>query len=235
MEPNTEQPVEDNAEQPMETQVEINPARKNRTPLYIALGVCAVILLAAAAFLAGRMMNQQANSPTGPQMILGAGGPDGSGFAVGESAGMVSMEIRMIPAPELPQTQPEVNGLFTRRDDNSIYIGTFNEGMGIIASSGSSSLDDGSPSFETSGPAPSGPEVEVVVTADTKIYYDTTQIDPSNPPQGDIQQEVEEGSLDDLGSDSMVTVWGTRTGDRVVADVIFYTQPMIVMMPAVVP
>jgi hypothetical protein len=148
---------------------------------------------------------------------------------------MVSMEINVIPAPELPKTQPEVNGLFTKRDDNSIYLGTFSEEMGIIASTGSSSLDDGSPSSQTSGPALTGPEVEVVITADTKIYYDATQLDPSNPPQGDIQQVVDEGSLDDLGSDSMVTVWGVRTGDRVVADVIFYTQPMVFMMPATVP
>jgi hypothetical protein len=75
----------------------------------------------------------------------------------------------------------------------------------------------------------------VVITADTKIYYDATQLDPSSPPQGDIQQVVDEGSLDDLGSDSMVTVWGVRTGDRVVADVIFYTQPMVIMMPAAAP
>ena len=234
METNSEKPEQVNYEPATDPLVEIRPERKNRTPLYIALSIVAVILLASTAFLAGRLMSQQANAPAGPQMIISSGGPGGLGVAAGEG-GMVSMGIRIIPATEIPKIQPEVAGLFIRRDDNSIFVGTFNEGMGIVVSSSSSSLDDNSPSFSTSGPAHTGPEVEVVVTADTNIYYDATQFDPSSPSQGEMQQVVEEGNLDDLGSDSIVTVWGTRTGDRVVADVLLYTQPMIITMPATVP
>jgi hypothetical protein len=225
METNTEPTLQDHPEGSQETTLETASVKKNRTPLYIAIGVALVVLLAGAAFLAGRLMNQQANAPSGPQMII-SGGPGG----VGEASGMVSMEIKVIPAPELPQTQPEVNGLFVRRDDNSIYIGTFNGEMGIVASSSSSSGDG--PSTSSSGPAFNGPEVEVVITADTKIYHETTELDPMSQPEGEIQQTVAEGSLDELGSDSLIMVWGTRTGDRVVADVILYTQPMIITMPA---
>jgi hypothetical protein len=69
--------------------------------------------------------------------------------------------------------------------------------------------------------------VEVVVTKETRLYRDATEFDPENPSAA-LQQKVEEGNLDDFNSMSMITVWGKKTGDRIVADVIFYSQPMMV-------
>jgi hypothetical protein len=40
-----------------------------------------------------------------------------------------------------------------------------------------------------------------------------------------IQQVVQPGTLDDLGQDSMITVWGQKTGNRIIADVLVYTLP----------
>jgi hypothetical protein len=222
--------MDTDSEPKMETPQEIIPERINRAPLYIALGVVVVILLTMAAFFAGRLMNQQADNPTGPQLIVG---PGGAGSA---SAGIVSSRINVLPAPELPKTQPEINGVFTRRDDNSIYLGTSSGGgMGIISSSAGTSSDTG-PSTNISGPAYDGPVVEVVTTADTKIYKETTQLEPPSSSKDEtdqtLQQTVEPGSLDELNTDGMVTVWGTRTGDRIVADVILYSQPLMIMAPA---
>ncbi len=72
-----------------------------------------------------------------------------------------------------------------------------------------------------------GPTLEVVVTSQTKIYKDVTmnQFD-GPPPEGQkIQQTLEEGSLDEIGQNSMITVWGKKTGDRFIAEILVYSPP----------
>jgi hypothetical protein len=66
--------------------------------------------------------------------------------------------------------------------------------------------------------------VEVVVSANTKIYRDTTKLDPDHPDT-EVQQTVELGTIDDITPQSSITVWGKKAGDRVVASVIIYTSP----------
>ncbi|MFZ6029276.1 MAG: hypothetical protein ACOYYS_16310 [Chloroflexota bacterium] len=191
---------------------------QSRTPIYMGLGLVLLVVLAAAAFFAGRLINQKAVTPDGLPML-------GSGPGNGQ---MVGLAVSVKPAPELPQTPPELNGLFTKRDDKSIFIGTMtgNMGMGVTVSEGSS---DGGPEIRK-GPSYDGPVVEVVITSETKLYVETTQLDPSQASQ-EVQQTVGPGNLDDLGSDSMVTVWGRRTGDRVIADVVLYSSPMMITLP----
>jgi hypothetical protein len=68
--------------------------------------------------------------------------------------------------------------------------------------------------------------VEIVVTGETMIYKDVTQF-PA-PVKGEIhnvQQAAAEGTLDDLNADTFVSVWGRRSGDRISADVLFYSNP----------
>ncbi|MGZ9222625.1 MAG: hypothetical protein ACXW4Q_10995, partial [Anaerolineales bacterium] len=67
---------------------------------------------------------------------------------------------------------------------------------------------------------------EVVITAETLIYHDTT-LPPARRPSGDdprvLQQTVDEGTLDDLAiSQSLVMVWGRKSGDRIIAEVMVY-------------
>jgi hypothetical protein len=69
--------------------------------------------------------------------------------------------------------------------------------------------------------------VEAVVTHDTQIYQDITDMDiaKSDVQNGgvmNVQQKVKPGSLDDIGANSQVTVWGDRQGDRYIAKVIVY-------------
>jgi hypothetical protein len=202
------------------------PTPKSKAPLYIGLGLALVIALVGAAFLAGRLLNQPATSAA-PQGLIGPGGAAGGsgGMAIGgeggpgANAGPISVEVQVTPAPELPKLQPDVTGVFVSREDNRLLIGT-----------GKTTMTVGGP-----GEAPQssydGPQVEVVVTQETKIYRETSQ--PPDPSQqsADIQQTVAPGSVDELTNNTSVIVWGRRTGDRVIAEVLVYSQPMIIRGP----
>lgn len=200
--------------------VEDTPAYepKPRRKVWIVAGVALVVMLGAAAFLAGKLMagpegaRQGFGSGKGP--ILSMRGPGGA-----EKVTQLNLE----PATELPQTQPEVHGVLKERKDNSLFIGTGNVSVQVSAKPG------GSPSSKVSN---DGPTVEVVITQDTKIYQDVTHIEPDQA-EGVIQQKVELASLEAVGSQSVLAVWGRKVGDRVIADVIMFSQPyMIKAAPA---
>ena len=151
-----------------------------------------ITVVGAAAFVAGRLLNRGVNP-------LGLFGPVGDGISI-------------LPAEELPKTPPEVEGLFVERQDNTIII------------------EGDQPAVDSVSGSPvgigGGPKLEVVVTADTLVYHDTTR-PPARRPSGSdprvIQQTVEEGTLDELiASQSLVMVWGRKSGDRIVAEVMVY-------------
>jgi hypothetical protein len=201
----------------MEPKVE---KKTNKKKMFTIVGVVAgVIVLVAAAFIGGRFLNQrgvQTNS------VLPAGG---SGVAI-------TGPLEFSPASELPTTQPELTGTLAERKDNTIYIQTFSMdtgggGVQVMSSSSASSV-------ETTGAVPSnsGPKVEVVITNDTKIYKDVTEWDfSSSEGTKKIQQVVEPGDLDDLTKQTMITIWGRKVGDRVIADVIVYSNPISITAP----
>ena len=174
-----------------------------------------VVLVGVAAFIGGRFLN-------------GRVGP--LGMPLGGNGGMVSISVEVTPAPELPTTQPEVIGSFVERKDKTIVIQSvsLNAGKGGMvlqtSSGGEGEAMAGSPMEND------GPKVEVVINNDTMIYLETTQ-PPSAPlTSGEtlvMQQTVEEGSLDDLTSQSFVTVWGRKSGDRIIAEVIFISNPVV--------
>lgn len=188
--------------------------------LYIILAVV-VVVVAAAAFIGGRLLNGQA----GPLGVFPMGG-----------GGNTSFRIDMTPAPELPKTEPEARGSFVERRDNTIVIQTVSMEMGkggVVVSIGSGGEGGGGPITNQDG-GEQGPKVEVVITNETVIYHDATEMpSPSEANESMIvQQTVEEGTLDDLTSDSMVMVWGRKNGDRIIADMILYTQPVVFMKGA---
>ena len=184
------------------------------------MGVLILLIGAAAAFIGGRMLNQKA----GP---LGLS-PFGSG---GE--GMVSFSVEVTPAPELPTTQPEVIGSFVERKDNTIAIQSvpMNAGQGggfVVVSGGEGEAVAGSPLDN------GGPKVEVVINNETKIYIETTQplnVPPTSGETQVLQQTVDEGSLDDLTSQSFVNVWGRKSGDRIIAEVLLISNPIMFKRP----
>ena len=173
--------------------------------LYISLGL-AILLIGIAAFIAGRMIN-------GKVGIVGLGGPNG---------GRVSISLEDItPAPELPGTRADITGLFVERKDNTIVVQAVSFGTGIGGVSGDAPVDENS-----------GIKVEVVVTGETLIYKDVTQLpSPVNGEIHNVQQAAEEGTLDNLNSQTFITVWGRRSGDRLTADVLFYSNPQSIKKP----
>ena len=189
---------------------------KNRKLIFTLGGI--VLLIGGAAFLAGRLLNQQV-SPVGP------GGPLGSNGG--------SFEIQLLPAEELPKTDPEVTGSFVERNDNTIVLASAameTGGGGVVVDSQSGG--EGNQESLTSKEMPSGPQVEVVVTSETVIYRDTTDFNQAHPGEHtSIQETVGEGTLDDLNSESMVRVWGRKSGDRVIAEILYYSRPVVMKSP----
>jgi hypothetical protein len=176
--------------------------------LYIVLGIV-ILLVGTAAFVAGRLLNSRAGFGS-----FVFGGPSG-----GDQV-FISIDD-IIPAPELPTTTPEITGLFVERKDNTVIVQTvsFDAGVGGIA--------------ENSSPdANSGPKVEVVITSQTTVYRETTEFGRPIPGEEfSVQQTVEEDTLDHLNSQTMITVWGRKNGDRVIAEVFLYMNPLMIKKP----
>ena len=110
------------------------------------------------------------------------------------------------PAPEIPTTTPSVTGLLVERKDNVMILQTvsFDPGSGWHIGDSNAPMD-----------ASSGPKVEVVITNATTIYHDDFQFN-----QGSVQQTVEETTLDYLDSQMLITVWGRKNAERVIADIL---------------
>lgn len=188
--------------------------------LYITLAV-AILIVAVSAFIGGRLLNGSVN----PVSL----------FSPGSGGNAMSIQINMTPAPELPITEPDARGVFVERNDNTITLQTFSMdsgGGGVVISEAPSSGGQGGQIVSQS--VEQGPQVEVLITNETVIYRDATEMPPlsnSNEPTV-LQQEVIEGSLDELNANSMIMVWGRKNGDRIIADVILYTQPMVMQKNA---
>lgn len=198
----------------MEIQETPTPAPRKSRLAYVIGGIVVILLLAGAAFVGARLLNRQAlpftakGDGAGPSLSLG--GPGGK---------MVKLDIE--PSKELPQTPADVSGLFDHRQDNSIFVGTGRVTMAF--------KKDPSGKVETSSNH-DGPTVEIIITSQTKVYKDVTmrQFD-GPPPEGQkIQQVLEAGSPDDVGQSSMITVWGKKTGDRFIAEILVYSPPAFI-------
>ncbi len=113
-------------------------------------------------------------------------------------------------AKELPAEAATLQGVVTNRTGNSLSVGQRNGGF--------------APGGNTSG---NTNLVDVIVDSNTTLYHDTTQMNFSReqPPSGPIQQTVEPGKVDAIGTNSRVTVWGTQTGNQLTAKVLVYTDP----------
>jgi hypothetical protein len=198
---------------PDEVPVNLAVPKPRRTKLIVGV-VVLVVVLAGAAFVGGRLLNQQPQA-AGPGGITLSGGP----------AGGQSISLQIERAKELPDAAPDVTGLFAERKDNSIFV-TMGGGKFTVQ------VDkDGTVNTQTDG---NGQKLEVVVTSETTVYKDVTQPPEPNalPSDGKIQQKVAPGSLDEIGSNSSVTAWGERRGDRLIAKVLFYSRPFMFKAPA---
>lgn len=190
--------------------------------ILIVGGIAVLVLLAGAAFVAGRLLNREQQG----QNAGIAGEPMG-----GASDGMV-VSIQVERAEELPDSPPDVVGQFARREDNSIFVNEAGGGVIVRMRSESSSGDAGEgPVVSGSGPDTTGREIEIVVTNETLVYKDVTA--EGNPPasSGTVQQKLEPGSIDEIGTNSLLAAWGEQRGERLIARVLVYSEPVMTTMP----
>ncbi|MBL8079328.1 MAG: hypothetical protein JNM55_15290 [Anaerolineales bacterium] len=190
-------------------------AKKSNRPYFIAAGL--IVLLGVTAFIAMRYFTQQDAFGGGP-MRFGESGPQLSISGGPGGAGGQTFELDITPAEELPKTEPEARGLFVERKDNSIFIGTGDVTVMVSAGGG-----DAEPAIDADY---SGDKVEVVISNDTVIYRDATELDPENPG-ATVQQVVEPSTIDDITPQSSITVWGRKAGDRIIADIIVVHSPFV--------
>jgi hypothetical protein len=171
-----------------------------------------VVLLIAAVFVGSQLLNNQvaAGASALPMVTGQSGGQSGAG-----AQAMQTFDMAMESAEEIPQTEPDVTGLLAGRGDNSLTITTGN----IVMTVGLN--PDGT--LSTSGNA-DGPEVEVVIPHTAQVYVDTTALTSADAAQADgmRKQTVEPGTVDEIGENTIISVWGERRGDRIIADTVLY-------------
>ncbi len=163
-----------------------NQLRKIGLPVVVFL---AVALLALAAFVGVRLVQNG---------DLNLGNP-------------FKTSVRLVVSDQLPSQTPDISGLFLRRQDNQILIGTGN------ITFQTTSQDDGEPVFEKSY---DGPQVELVINHQTTIYCNVPPGPHQIPVNGQIQQRVELVSEDAIGEDQLLWAWGEREGDRFLAQTV---------------
>lgn len=177
--------------------------------LVIAACVLAlVLLLAGGAFMAGRLL--------GPGSETGA--EDGPTIKIGTGKGPL-VEAQWVPAEECPAADPDVAGVYARRQDNSIFIDETQDGFRLAQD------DTGSVSVINA----TGQIHEVVVTGETGVYVDTTNenIDEALS-DGKLYQKLSAGSIEEIADLSYVRAWGEKRGDRLIASVLVYMRPPVV-------
>lgn len=176
--------------------------------MWIAGAVVSLALLAGGAFMAGRLLGagRMASTGAGPVVQVSTGN------------GQV-VEAEWVRAEELPDESPEIVGAYERMQDNSIFVNE-TEGGFVIARG-----DDGS--FDVSNTT--GKISEVVVTSETAVYVDVTfNVMEEALSDGKLYQQVQPGSVEEMGELSFVRAWGEMRGDRLIADVVVYSRPPVI-------
>ncbi len=134
----------------------------------------------------------------------------------------VSVQTTILPAEELPDEETTASGIVLSRQDDTLTVGT-----GAIELSVEVEVD-GSTGQETTSVVPStnGPELEVVLTRDTVLYRDVTDIVGQMPDESGevtILQEIRPITDSSQIKEKMeVHIWGEQRGDRIIADTIVF-------------
>jgi len=156
------------------------------TRLRWPITIGAVVALAAATFVAVSLLH--------PNLAgFSAGRPPGA--ATGDKQQAVT--YNMIPATEMPATNPDLVGRLERKQDNSLMVRPDSKGA----------------------PAPL---VEVVVTGQTRLYRNATGDFVGTPPASGsaVQMVLAPYSLERVAVGDSVVAWGQQRGGRLVAEVI---------------
>ena len=121
---------------------------------------------------------------------------------------------------EIPAGPIAVDGIFKSQAGDSIFVGSGNVEVEVEVEQ----IEDQEPLMAVAA-AHSGPELEVVLTADTQFYLELTPL--PEPTRADIEagemtvvRTVQPSSAADLGENIMLQVWGPTDGDTITAEVV---------------
>jgi hypothetical protein len=178
-----------------------------------------VLLLAGGAYTAIQLF---ADPEEETAVSSGSGARVMQSMQVSNGGDPVSVQTTILPAEELPDTEAAASGIILDRQDDVLTVGT-----GAIELAVEVEVD-GSTGQETTSVVPStnGPELEVVLTQDTQLYRDITDIQGQMPDKsGEVTITQEVRPVTDsaqIEANMEVQIWGDRRGDRVVAEVVVF-------------
>lgn len=190
-----------------------------RSTILIGVGVLLVIgLLAGGAYTAVQLLAE----PETETAVAAGSGRVMESVQVGNDGIPVSVRTTILPAPELPEDQATAFGIVLSRQDDTLTLGT-----GAIELNVDVEVDAGTGQETTSVvPSTNGPELEVVLTRDTRLYRDVTDVAGQMPDESGevtITQEIRPVSdSSELKEQMEAQVWGERRGDRIVAEVVVF-------------
>jgi hypothetical protein len=191
----------------------------NKRILMVLGGLVLLVVLVAGVFTAVRLLatpeeTVTASSGGGARVMQSVQSVDGGA--------PVSVQTTILPAPELPDEPTAASGIFVRREDNSIVVGTGNVDLEVDVEVNPETGQE----TTTLIPSSDGPEIEVVITHDTQVYLDVTDFTMEGPVESgerEIVQAVRRvETADEIGENMELQVWGERSGDRIIATIVVY-------------
>ena len=194
----------------------------NRRTVLLGTAVfVAILLLAGGAYTAVRLL---AVDDAGEETAVAAssGGRVMQSISSQNGGPPVAVQTTILPAPELPDEPSAAFGILQSREDNTLLVGTGTIDLEVDIEV---NPDTGQESTSLI-PTTDGPVLEVVLTPDTILYRDVTDLS-LQPGQESGEREVVQqvrqvDSPDDITGNVELEVWGERRGDRIVATVLVY-------------
>lgn len=185
---------------------------------WMMVGALVVLLLGGGVYTAVQLLT----APEPDTAAAGSGGRVMQSVQVGNDGVPVSVQTTILPAAELPAAEAVAFGIVVGREDDVLIVGTGDVELAVEVQ-----VDAATGQEQTSVvPSTNGPELEVVLTRDTQLYRDVTDIAGQQPDESGevtIVQEIRR-AIDpaEIEPQMEVQVWGQRRGDRVVAEVIVF-------------
>jgi len=181
-------------------QAKVAPRKRKLAWLWIALAALAIVLVAGAAFMGGRLLaggRGMLESKRKAVDVAEVGSTEGDEGQVVRRSKQVVMSVEFTPPEELPPRRPEAIGRVRRITGDGFIL--FKP-----------EIRDGVVTFDSSEKGMKGQEFEIVVTRDTHVY--------AVEDKG-AGFEADDGTLEGIQEGTQVWVWGEKRGDRIVAEV----------------
>lgn len=179
-------------------------------------------LLVGGGYTAVQLLTPRAETAGGEAEARGSGGRVMQSVMAQNGGPPVAVQTTILPALELPDEPSAAFGVLVSREDNTLLVGTGNIDLEVDVKVNPETGQESTSLI----PRTDGPQLEVVITPDTLIYRDVTDLSlPPDQESGEreiVQQVRQVDSADDVTGNLELEIWGERRGDRIVATVLVY-------------